>query len=368
MYIILSITAAIVLSGIVIFMNQPNFGRKPRGERLERVKKSSNYKDGAFRNLQETPQLTSGKNYVLTFIEIMFRKKERLRPESALPSVKTDLWQLDRNEEVLIWFGHSSYFIQTNGIRILVDPVLCGAASPFSFFNKPFEGSDGYKPEDIPDIDYLIISHDHWDHLDYKTVTALKPRIKKVVCPLGVGEHFEHWGFDKNTLVEMDWNEQTALNNESTLYCLPARHFSGRGLPPNQTLWASFLVQTPTKKIFLSGDGGYGTHFADIGRQFGEIDLAVLENGQYDNSWRHIHLLPSELLKTATDLNAKSLLTVHHSKFAMANHPWDEPLVNISELAEKTPLPIFIPTIGEPVKLECHTPALNNKQRENTDK
>ena len=171
---------------------------------------------------------------------------------------------MDRNEDILVWFGHSSYRLQTDGIRILVDPVFIDA-SPVSFFNKPFDATYVYKPEDMPEIDYLIISHDHWDHLDYKTVMALKERIGKVICGLGVGEHFERWGFDKNEIVELDWNEQEVLNNGFSVSCLPARPFSGRGLSPTQSLWASFLIETPLQKIYLGGVRGYYTHYADIG-------------------------------------------------------------------------------------------------------
>ena len=145
-------------------------------------------------------------------LSFLFRKTENLRPENEVPVIKTDLHKLGRDENVLIWFGHSSYFIQVDGKRFLVDPVFC-MASPVSFVNKPFKGTDVYKPEDMPDIDYMVISHDHWDHLDYRTVKSLKDRVGKVICGLGVGEHFEYWGYDKDRLVELDWYEDAVLEN-----------------------------------------------------------------------------------------------------------------------------------------------------------
>ena len=349
----------ILIFSVILFVNCSNFGRLPRGERLERVKNSPNYWDGKFQNIHKTQQLTSDKSRPAMIIDFLFRKKERLRPKSELPVVKTDLWKLDKNTDLLVWFGHSSYLLQTDTIRILADPVLCGAASPVSFFNKPFKGTDVYKPEDIPEIDYLILSHDHWDHLDYKTVKALKDRIGMVICGLGVGEHLERWGYDNYKIIELDWNENRSLNDELKVYCLPARHFSGRGFSPNQSLWASFLIETPSRKIFISGDGGYDTHFADIGRQFGEIDLAILENGQYDEQWKYIHLLPEQHIQAFKDLNAKRLFTVHHSKFALANHPWDEPLKNISSFAERDSINLILPMIGEPVHLSDDTFVIN---------
>jgi L-ascorbate metabolism protein UlaG (beta-lactamase superfamily) len=293
MWIIISIISILALS-FIVFINLPRFGKVPGKERLERVRNSENYRDGKFQNVHETKQLTSVKSYVATLWGFLFKKKERLNPQSDLPVVKTNLWELNRDEDLLVWFGHSSYMIQTDGKRILVDPVLCGAASPVSFVNKPFKGTDVYRPEDIPEIDYLVISHDHWDHLDYKTVMSLKDRVGKIVCGLGVGEHFEYWGFQKNDIIELDWNESLVSDGIFTIYCLPARHFSGRGLSPNQSLWASFLIESPSRKIYIGGDGGFDTHYAEIGERFDEIDLAVLENGQYDTDWRYIHMLPEQ--------------------------------------------------------------------------
>lgn len=197
---ILGIALLLVVT-IFVFINQPSFGRTPRGERLERIKQSPNYRNGEFQNLHETTLMTSDRGRFAGILEILFRKIEGLRPDQPVNAIKTDLRQVGRDKEMLVWFGHSSYLIQTGRKRILVDPVFC-MASPVSFVNKPFKGTDIYKPEGMPDIDYLIISHDHWDHLDYNTVKKLRDRIGTVICPLGVGEHFEYWGFDKNRL----WN------------------------------------------------------------------------------------------------------------------------------------------------------------------
>ncbi len=354
MWVTLSIISILALS-FIMFIHSDSFGKTPSKERLERVRSSKNYRDGKFQNVHETQQITSDKSYVGTMWSFLFKRKERLSPKSDLPVVKTNLWELNRDEDLLVWFGHSSYMIQTDGKRILVDPVLCGAASPVSFANKPFMGTDIYRPEDIPEIDYLIISHDHWDHLDYKTVMSLKDRVDKVVCGLGVGEHLEYWGFQKDKIVELDWNERAASDGIFTIHCLPARHFSGRGLSPNQSLWASFLIELPSRKIYIGGDGGFDTHYAEIGERFDGIDLAVLENGQYDMDWRYIHMLPEQIVQAFTDLKAKRLFTVHHSKFALANHPWDEPLNNISSFAKRDSLNLIQPMIGEVVNLNDST-------------
>lgn len=327
------------------------FGKHPAGERLKQIKQSSNYKNGAFQNQSVTPDLTDGATYYSVTKEFLFGKNKRVKPIHAVPSTKTDLLNLNINENVLVWFGHSSYFIQLDGKRILVDPVLSGAASPFSFSVKAFKGTDRYTTDDIPEIDYLFISHDHYDHLDYKTIVKLKPKIKKVICGLGTGEHFEHWNYDANKIIERDWHEKISLNAGFIAHTVPSRHFSGRGLKRNQTLWTSYVLQTPTMQIFIGGDSGYDKHFAEIGKTFGSFDLAILENGQYDKSWKHIHLMPHEILLAAKDLNAKRILPVHSSKFALGNHAWDEPLKLITENNKSENLNIITPMIGEQVNL-----------------
>lgn len=335
----------------VLFMNQSSFGRIPRGERLERIRQSPNYKDGEFKNLHETQLMTSGKGRFRSMWDFIFKKKEGLRPLQDIAVIKTELRKIASDKDALVWFGHSSYLIQLDGKRILVDPVFCVAA-PVSFVNKPFKGTDAYTPEDMPDIDYLVITHDHWDHLDYRTVMKLKNRIGKIICPLGVGEHFEYWGFNKDRILELDWSEDAVLDNSFAIHCLPARHFSGRGLKSNQSLWASFLLESPSQKIYMGGDSGYDTHFAEIGKRFPDIDLAILENGQYNEDWKYIHTMPQYLEQVAKDLNPQKVLTVHHSKYALARHRWDEPINNALKMKKNLDMDVLIPTIGEIVDLK----------------
>ncbi len=342
--------AVFLVIGINLFMRVPKFGKLPEGEQKTRIEKSPNYKNGAFQNLNYTPQMT-GDGGFLKIMKDMFNAKNR-RPKDVIPSVKTDLFNLDRNKDILVWFGHSSYFMQIDGKRLLVDPVFCGNASPFSFMIKSFKGTVIYKPEDIPEIDFLIITHDHWDHLDYKTISALKPRVSKVITGLGTGAHLERWGYDPRLIIENDWYDHIELEDEFTIDVTPARHFSGRGPKPNQSLWASFVLQTPSIRIFIGGDGGYDEHFAEIGEKFGGFDLVILENGQYNTSWKYIHMMPDEVLQAAKDLRAKRLFPVHNSKFALANHSWDTPLKAISEFNKTMNQPLITPIIGELVFLK----------------
>ena len=349
---ITSITILLLfVATIYIFMQQAQFGKRPSGNRLELIKKSPNYRNGSFQNLSLTPDLTEGASLFSVMKEFLLNDNKSKRPNQNIPTKKTNLLQLDPTENTVVWFGHSSYFIQIDGKKILVDPVLSGSASPLSFTNKAFNGTSIYKTDDFPEIDYLFISHDHWDHLDYKTIMKLKTKIKTIITGLGTGAHFEHWGFNTNTIIEKDWNETVVLEDGFIVNTVPARHFSGRSFIRNKALWTSFVLKTPTSKLFIGGDSGYDNHFAEIGKQFGPFDLAFLENGQYDKSWKYIHMTPNEVLQAAVDLNAKALFPVHSSKFVLANHDWNEPLSKITELSKATDIHLITPLIGEKILL-----------------
>lgn len=327
------------------------FGKNPTGARLERIKKSPNYKNNEFQNLTNTPQLAEGKTIPGIIYDKLFKKFPNLKPIDQIPSVKTNIHQLDPNTDVLIWFGHSSYYLQVNGIKILVDPVFSGNASPIANSIKSFKGSNIYSVSDFPDLDYLFISHDHYDHLDYKTIIQLKDKVETVICGLGVGSHFEYWGYDASKIIEKDWYESLELKNDLKLFIEPARHFSGRTLARNKTLWVSFVLKSPTLNLFLGGDSGYESHYEAIGEKHGPFDLAIMENGQYNESWPFIHHTPAQVLQAATDLKTKRILPVHSSKFNLSTHPWDEPLKQLKNLNEAYHFPLVTPVIGEVVDL-----------------
>ena len=343
----------IAFVGLYFFLKQPKFGKLPFGQRLERIQNSSNYKDGKFHNLNFTPDLTEGETYFRIIKKVLFEKDKRNKPKDRIPSQKTDLLNLNPEENVLVWFGHSSYFMQIEGKTILVDPVFSGAASPIKATTRSFPGSDVYTVDNIPEIDFLFISHDHWDHLDYETVTKLKSKVKKVITGLGTGGHLEYWGFDSEAVFEKDWNEQIDLGNGFIVNTVPARHFSGRSLTRNKALWMSFVLKTPKRNIYLGADSGFDSHFEAIGNEFGPFDLAILECGQYNESWKYIHMFPEELITASKNLNAKTLLPVHWGKFALANHAWDEPITRVTEAAEKVELPLLTPMIGQKVNLDA---------------
>lgn len=345
LFVIVIIISVLALSAYLFMQTKP-FGKLPDGNRLIRIKQSQHYLNGQFQNLSPTMLSTGNKSRWQVFYEFVFDRIENLTPPAPLLSIKTDLSRLPIDRNFFIWFGHSSYLIQLDGKRFLIDPVLV-AGSPLPFINKMFDGSNIYTPDEIPEIDYLIITHDHWDHLDYQTVSLLIPKVKQVITSLGVGSHLEYWGYDPKKISELDWYQQKRLENQITITALPARHFSGRGITANKTFWSSFMLQSSDETIYIGGDSGYDSFYQDIAERFPNISLAIMENGQYNKNWANIHIQPHELVQAVKALQPKKLLGVHNSKFALAKHSWKEPLEQLYQYAQQENFPLFTPMIGE---------------------
>ncbi len=333
------------------------YGKQPSGERLKVIKSATNYKKGSFQNSSVTNAMSEDASFFKTMREFL-NKPKTVKPPSILPTVKTDLKKLNGEDFNLVWFGHSSYFLKINGKSILVDPVFSGNAAPVNCMVRSFKGSDVYQPADFPTIDVLLITHDHYDHLDFKTVVALKGKVKQVVCSLGVGSHLEHWGYAAKNIVELNWWETLKIE-ELDFTAAPSRHFSGRGIKRGQTLWASYILKTKNHNIYIGGDSGYDSHFLEIGAKFGPFDLAILESGQYNKSWKNIHMMPEETVQASIDLKAKVLLPVHWAKFSLAMHDWDEPINRVLKEAEKLKVNVASPMIGE--VLNINNPLPNKK-------
>jgi len=338
---------------VYFFLQTPPFGTAPDAGSLEKIRRSAHFPKGSFQNREPTPALTEGAGFFKVMGDFFFRGSRHKRPSAPLPSMKTDLISLDPRENILVWYGHSSYFFQTEGRKFLVDPVFSRNASPLSFTTKSFTGTDIAHPENFPFLDFLFLTHDHWDHLDYQTLLALKPKIGKIFTGLGTGAHLRSWGFENDRIHEMDWDETMVTDDGFQITAVTARHFSGRGLKRNGTLWVSFVLETPARKIFIGGDSGYGTHFAAIGRRFGPFDLAVLEDGQYDPNWKYIHMSPEETIQAAIDLQAKKMLPVHWARFSLSAHAWNEPILRLLKEAGLKNVKVLHPQIGEKVNLDA---------------
>lgn len=356
MIIFLSILLLLSLAVVIIFQ-QKSFGKNPSGTRLEKIKHSPNYKNGSFQNFSETPMMADDGSY-WRLLKEYFSKKQNTEPSAIIPSVKTDLKAAPSEEPSIVWFGHSSYFIQINGLNILVDPVFSERTSPVQYAgSKNYPGTRIYSVDDFPQIDLLLISHDHYDHLDFETIMKLISKTGRIITPLGVGEHLEFWGVPQNMISEFDWWEETDITDKIKLAVTPARHFSGRGiLNRNQTLWASFALITPSHRLFLGGDSGYDVHFKEIGSKYGPFDIALLESGQYNEMWPYIHMLPEQTVQANIDLQSKVLLPVHWGKFTLALHEWNEPVERVLKFAQSKEVKVTTPMIGEKVIINNNYP------------
>ncbi|WP_436868878.1 MBL fold metallo-hydrolase [Acinetobacter courvalinii] len=333
-------------------LHRPQFGKLPEQVRLERIKQSPHYIQDEFAYPVATPMLSDGESTLKIFWNNFWAEKQQTTPKQTIPNIKTNLRALNPQQDVVIWLGHSAYYIQLAGKRILIDPVLSNHAAPFSFLVKAFKGSTLYKAEDIPEIDYLLISHDHYDHLDYATVTQLKNKVKNVIVPLGVGSHFEYWGYPLSKIYENEWFNILKTNTGLSIHTLPARHYSGRTLTRNKTLWASYALETPTQKIYFGGDSGYGPHFKQIASQLGGFDLVMLDSGQYDPRWPLIHMNPEEAMQAAMDLKAKAMMPMHIGRFSLSSHAWDEPFKRAVKASNSAHMTLFTPIIGQPIHLK----------------
>ncbi len=321
-------------------------GKAPAGKRLEKIEKEENYRNGRFHNIEPTEVSPKDVSTFKVLTEFLTRPSS-VTPSKDLPHKRTVLSDFSKGETSVIWFGHSSYLINYKGFLILVDPVFSGNASPVKFFGKAFKGTNIYTAEDFPEIDLLLITHDHYDHLDYPFIKKIKNKVKNVITSLGVGAHMELWGIQKEKITELGWQEEIKVNDQLEITALPSRHFSGRSTKRFNTLWSSFALVWQDTRIYVGGDSGYSPQFREIGQKFGSFDLAFLECGQYSQYWPQIHMKPEETIKAAKDLNAKVLFPVHWGKFVLSIHPWNEPIKILISEAKKSEQPFVAPYIGE---------------------
>ena len=328
-----------------------SLGKDPSGAELEKIKGSPNYRDNKFQNPVPTINFAEDASMMKTMWHF-FNKPKSAKPPLPVPTVKTNLQQHLSDKPVVVWFGHSSYFIRIHGITILVDPVFSGYGAPFSFMNKAFAGTTIYNVNDMPPIDVLLITHDHYDHLDYETVIKLRPKVKHVYTSLGVASHLTYWGYDKQHITELDWWQSANIADSIQLTAAPARHFSGRSFKRFTTLWSSFILKTAEYNIYIGADSGYGEHLKEIGAKFGPFDFALLENGQYNKAWPEIHMFPEQTVQAGIDIGAKIIMPVHWAKFDIALHTWDEPIKRFTKAAKEKGVQITTPMIGEPVIID----------------
>ncbi|MFP7288316.1 MBL fold metallo-hydrolase [Shouchella clausii] len=330
---------------------RPFGGRAPAGI-LSDIRRSPRYIKGKFVN--EIPasmdnSLKGGLSMARDFV----KRNPNARPAVPLVPERSDLpWLSSKADEPwIVWFGHSALLLRIDGVTLLLDPMLGPAPSPFPWIGgKRYSKELPAVPEDFPEIDAVLLSHDHYDHMDYGTIRRLKSKVGRFIVPLGVGGHLLRWGIEPGRIEEHDWWDTFSFKGLK-LACTPARHFSGRSLlDRDATLWCSWVIEG-SRKLFFSGDSGYGPHFRAIGQKFGPFDLTMMECGQYDDRWADIHMTPEQTVQAHREVGGGWLLPIHWGAFTLAFHDWTDPVARVLKAASEQGVRVTTPRAGEPVRL-----------------
>lgn len=339
----------LVIVGFVFVNTSPQFGGKATTEQKEKFSKSKNYVDGKFVNLGNVSTNMSAKNMIKA-IGGMFKTIPNAKPNNPIDVTSLDATSLSNynSKTRIIWFGHSTFLLQINGKNILIDPMFSDVPAPHPLLgSKRFNEDKPITIEQLPHIDAVLISHDHYDHLDYESIKKLKEKVSTFYVPLGLGNHLIEWNVAKERIIELDWWEKASFQ-DLTFTSAPAQHFSGRGLTDRDaTLWCSWVIQSDNENIFFSGDSGYGQHFKTIAEKFGGFDFAMIECGQYNELWSEIHMFPEQTAQAGIDLNAKVIMPIHWGAFKLAQHSWTDPIERVSKKATELNIEMVAPKIGE---------------------
>lgn len=342
---LLGLIGLFILAVVIFMYTQPQIGQKPQGADLERIQKSPHYDGEGFVNLAGVKEAD--------FWEAMRKMPEFFFAPGGAP---TDTLPVRFGENTaapvdsicfVTWYGHSAFLVEMEGKRILIDPMLGPTPSPAPFGAGRFPYEEPIPIDELTDIDALIISHDHYDHLDYPTIIELKDEVSHFYTALGVGSHLKFWGVDSDKITELDWWGESELDGIRLVAC-PSQHFSGRGFSDgNCTQWASWVIEGEHIKLYFSGDGGYGDHFVEIGEQEGPFDFAMMECGQYNEAWSDIHMMPEQSVQAGLDVKGELLMPIHWGAFDLSLHTWTDPIERFKAEAERLNAPIIHPYIGE---------------------
>ena len=315
---------------------------------------SPNYSDGAFANLEPGSAASGGEMLVIAreFVDSRSASRPAVPIPLAVPEIYSGPDELQACQLAVTWFGHSSVLVEIDGYRVLTDPVWSDRCSPSDIIGPHRLHPPPVEVEGLPALDAVVISHDHYDHLDIDTIVALgRAQRAPFFVPLGVGAHLRAWGIPEKRIVELDWNQRSTVG-ELTVICLPARHFSGRLFNRNNTLWASWGLIGPSRRAYFGGDTGYTKSFAQIGADHGPFDLTLLPIGAYNAAFMDVHMNPEEAVQAHLDVSDSGsglLVPIHWGTFRLAPHPWAEPVERLLVAAEAEDVAVAIPTPGQRV-------------------
>ncbi|MCE9598572.1 MAG: MBL fold metallo-hydrolase [Spirochaetia bacterium] len=326
------------------------FGGSPQGVRLERLKTVPMFQNGVFENIPPVPMIEPG-----TYTQVMRRQlfgREQRVPPFPVPVLRPAITPSPEPGLRVTWFGHASVLVEIDGFRMFTDPVFAKRVSPFATFGPERSFAPPLRLEELPQINAVVISHDHYDHLDMKAIQFLADKGTIFFVPLGIGAHLEAWGIKESQIVEMNWWDSYTLGGIK-IVCTPAVHYSGRGLfSRNSTLWSSWSLIGPLHRFYFSGDTGYSPHFKEIGARLGPFDVAALKIGAYDYTWEGIHMNPEDAVRANQDLRGRRMLPVHWGTFNLAIHEWDEPIRRAKAAARTAGVTLLTPRPGETVEAD----------------
>lgn len=351
------IVLALVVLGLYLAARQ-SMGEAPDASALKRFQQSPNFSQARNRFININQELVDKKQaegIPFSKLKSFFLESHKRSPQKPLPEVTPDFSDFLSGDSPfkVIWFGHSSLLLNMEGKLVLIDPVF-GAAAPLAFLKSRFQ-HPVVTAKDLPDIDYLLISHDHYDHLEMDTIKFYADKPVTFIVPLGVSSYLKGWGVDSDKIIELDWWQQAELAG-IVFTATPSQHFSGRRFGQgHQTLWASWVIQSMHHNVFFSGDTGFHKEFKSIGEKLGPFDVAFIENGQYNASWEAIHLMPEMGVEAFNLLNAKKLFPIHWGMFDLSLHRWNDPILTMSQLAHENGISLITPKIGETVDLNEST-------------
>lgn len=353
LYSVAGVAAVSALSGAALKLYAP-LGSSPDKRQREHFAGLRNYRQGKFANAdaeETTVDLSEGLSMLK---DSLFAGDVERNPLGKLPVAEVDWARIESAQDSLTWFGHSTFLLSIDGHKLFIDPMLGNRASPLSFVGSARYSKDWLLAVDrLPQIDAVLLTHDHYDHLDYGSIRALESKVGHFFVPLGVGVHLSRWGIDSARITELGWWEEVPFHG-LTLALTPSRHFSGRGLfNRNSTLWGGWVVIGERTRFYTSGDGGYGSHFKEIGEAYGPFDLTLIEGGQYDTRWETSHMTPEQSVQAHLDVRGDKMMLVHWAAFTLAFHSWTDPIERASTEAVRQGVELVTPQIGETLFLEA---------------
>ncbi|RAV10221.1 MBL fold metallo-hydrolase [Paenibacillus contaminans] len=345
----------LLCTAVILYITiHPVFGGNPTKEQKETYNRFNNYVNGKFANQVPTKMKMSASDMISMGKEYFSGNKDR-NPAGRILVSAIDWDKIKSEEDSLTWFGHSAFLLSIDNKKILVDPMLGPVASPVSFAGSKRYSEDMLPIIDqMPPIDAVFITHDHYDHLDYPSIRKLKSKVGHFFVPYGVRAHLIRWGVAKENITEFNWWDETEFQG-LTVALTPSKHFSGRGIfNKDTTLWGGWVILGKQTRFYTSGDGGYDTHFKEIGKKYGPFDIALMEGGQYDRRWSWVHMTPEEAVQAYKDVNGNNMMLVHWGAFTLAYHGWAEPIERALMEAKKANVNLIAPKIGETVPLNGH--------------